>query len=39
LEQATRPGGLGSSPKLIELFGRIDGEQLLAGGKTAAFAK
>jgi hypothetical protein len=32
-------GWTGLVAKLIELFGRIDGEQLLAGGKTAAFAK
>ena len=32
-------GWTGLIAKLIELFGRIDGEQLLAGGKTGAFAK
>jgi hypothetical protein len=46
--QGDNGAGLGAShqtgwtrlaAKLIELFGRIDGEQLLAGGKTAAFAK
>jgi hypothetical protein len=46
--QGDNGAGLGAShqtgwtrlvAKLIELFVRIDGEQLLAGGKTAAFAK
>jgi hypothetical protein len=32
-------GWTGLIAKLIEIFGRLDGEQLLAGGKTAAFAQ
>jgi hypothetical protein len=32
-------GWTGLVAKLIELFGRVDGEQLLAGGREAAFAK
>ena len=32
-------GWTGLVSKMIELFGRIDGEQLLAGGKAEAFAK
>jgi hypothetical protein len=32
-------GWTGLVAKLIELFGRIDGAQLLAGGREAAFAK
>ncbi len=32
-------GWTGIVAKLIELFGRIDGKQLLAAGKTDAFAK
>ncbi len=32
-------GWSGLVAKLIELFGRLDGEQLLAGGKAHAFAK
>jgi hypothetical protein len=32
-------GWTGLVSKLIELFGRIDGAQLLAGGKEGAFAK
>jgi hypothetical protein len=32
-------GWTGLVAKLIEFFGRIDGEQLLSGGKAGAFAK
>jgi hypothetical protein len=32
-------GWTGLIAKMIELFGRIDGEQFLAAGKKAAFAK
>jgi hypothetical protein len=32
-------GWTGLVSKMIELFGRIDGEQLLAGGRAEAFAK
>ncbi|HXW94045.1 MAG TPA: glucosidase [Terriglobales bacterium] len=32
-------GWTGTIAKLIEFFGRIDGQQLLEGGKAAAFAK
>ncbi len=32
-------GWTGLVSKMIELFGRIDGEQLLAGGRPEAFAK
>ena len=32
-------GWTGAIAKLIEFFGRIDGQQLLEGGKAAAFAK
>ena len=32
-------GWTGLVAKLIDIFGRIDGQQLLDGGKTAAFAK
>ncbi len=32
-------GWTGLAAKLIELFGRLDGEQLLAAGKSDAFAK
>ncbi len=32
-------GWTGLVAKLIELFGRLDGEQLLAGGKAHAFAE
>ncbi len=32
-------GWTGVVSKMIELFGRIDGEQLLAGGRAEAFAK
>jgi hypothetical protein len=32
-------GWTGLVSKMIELFGRIDGEQLLAGGTAEAFAK
>jgi hypothetical protein len=32
-------GWTGTIAKLIEFFGRIDGQQLLDGGKAAAFAK
>jgi hypothetical protein len=37
-EPAARPDGLAVA-KLIELFGRIDGPQLLGAGKAGAFAK
>lgn len=32
-------GWTGTIAKLIEFFGRVDGQQLLEGGKAAAFAK
>jgi hypothetical protein len=32
-------GWTGVIAKLIELFGRVDAEQVLTAGKTAAFAK
>ena len=32
-------GWTGLVAKLIEFFGRIDGEQLLSGGKARAFGK
>jgi hypothetical protein len=32
-------GWTGLVAKLIEIFGRLDGEQLLGGGKAGAFAK
>jgi hypothetical protein len=37
--QYFQTGWTGIAAKLIELFGRSDGEQFLPGGKKAVFAK
>jgi hypothetical protein len=39
LDASHQTGWTGVVAKLIELFGRLDSEQVLAGGKKAAFEK